>query len=314
MPAFGTRVTPLIGEMFLETFDYEANVRGYIGHKLMPIHNVPKQAGQYYYMGPEHLLKKNPPVKRNPDGTFNEISQTWGKDSYSTEDEGVEARIDSWEKTLFESEIQYEAVLMMRLNGTLAQAHETEVIALVDAETPTAASAVWTTISTDIKGDVEAAITRLDNKLIPIDRMRLKLVVPRNVWLGMKKNVGILDTFGSSERTDSREATKERIADILEVGEILVANSKKNDVPEFGTPSYTKLWTGTKAALVVTGEDDPEGENVRWGNTCVWSGGPPRFDRYEDKKRASEFIRNRVPRALKKVCPGAIEVFSGVSV
>lgn len=315
MPAFGSRIRPVLPGMYIETFDFESNLRGYVGTKLMPLVPVDKNEGSYYRLTKEHLLQKRPDTKINDEGNFREVSFKWDYSGYNTIDRGLEFRLTDRLKGIHGNDIAIEATGAKLLNAMLAEEHEEDVIALVNAETPTAASAVWTTTSTDIIGDVSNAISRLRTKLIPIDPAGFKLVVDWSVWKAMKKNVGILDTFGSQERKDGMTATQARIADILDVGEIVIANSFKNGVPEGGTPSYSGLWTATKAALVCTGTGTGP-TDVRWGNTLHWTeagGAPARFYRYKKENGTADVMRQRIDRTEHIVVSGAIEVISAVA-
>lgn len=313
MPAFGYKNRPVLAEMYIETFDYEANQAGYVGTKICPIQYVQEQAAEHYKITAAQLLQKRVDDRVSTEGNFKEVGFTWTYSNYSTQDRGLEYRLTDREKKIHGNDIALEAIGAKLLNHMLAENHEADVITLVNALTPTAAGGVWTDVDADIMGDVEAAITRLDNKFVPIDREKLKLVVSRARWLNMKKNVGILDTFGSDERKDSREATKARIADILEVGEIIVANGKYNSVAKGGTPSYSTLWDTTKAALVCVGSGAGDGSDVRWANTLIWENGPPRFDRYMKENKTAEVMRQRVDRCEHVVCSDAIEVIGTLS-
>lgn len=317
MPAFGTKHVPLLAEMFIERFDMAANQKSYVGTKLMPVVDVEEQTAKYYTILKEHLLLKRPDMRRSVEGTFPEISISWSMTSYSTDDRGIEFRLDDYEKKLYGNTLNLEMRGAAMLNAMHLEDHEADVITAVNAVTPTAASALWTVDSTDIIGDVEAALNRLDAKFVPIDREKLILVVPRLIWLAMKKNVGLLETFGSSERKDSRTATLDRVADILEVGSIHVCNAKANRIapaaPGPGTLAASAMWTSSKVALVCVGDGSASGTDIRWGNTLHWTGGPPRFDRYLSANKTSELMRQRVQRGLHTVCSDAIEVISSAA-
>ncbi len=312
MPAFGYKKRPVAAEMYIETFDFAANQMGYVGTKIMPLVGVQQQAAEYYKIGPEHLLKKVVEDRVSAEGNFNEVSFTWGYSSYSTQDRGLEYRLTDREKAIHGNDIALEAIGANMLNHMLAENHERDVITLVNTQSTNNGSAAWTTKTTDIIGDVEAGLTRLRAKMMPIDPARLALVVDWTRWRAMRKNEGILDTFGSDERTDQQAITQARIADILGVGQIIVANAMANTIPDGGTPTYTGLWTATKAAIVVVGSGTNDGQDVRWGNTLYWTQGPPRFDRYTKENKTADVMRQRIDRCEHIVCSDAIDVIAAI--
>jgi hypothetical protein len=312
MPAFGYKNRPVAAEMYIETFDFAANQMGYVGAKIMPLVGVEEQAAEYYKLEAAHLLKKVVDDRVSTEGNFNEVSYTWGYSSYSTQDRGLEYRLTDREKKIHGGDIALEAIGAKMLNSMLAENHERDVITRINALSTTAGSAAWTTLSTNIITDVEAAIARLRAKLMPVQPEKLALVVDWTRWRAMRRNEVILDTFGSNERTDAAAATAARIADILGVGQIIVADAQANSVPTGGTPSYGGLWTATKAALVVVGSGSNDGQDVRWGNTLYWTQGPPRFDRYTKENKTADVIRQRIDRCEHVVCADAIDVISGI--
>lgn len=312
MPAFGYKNRPVAAEMYIETFDYAANQMGYVGTKIMPLVGVGEQAAEYYKLEAAHLLQKVVDDRVSTEGNFNEVSYTWGYSSYSTQDRGLEFRLTDREKKIHGNEIALEAIGAKMLNHMLAENHERDVITRVNALGTTAGSAAWTTLGTNIITDVEAAITRLRAKLMPVKPANLALVVDWTRWRAMRRNEVILDTFGSNERTDAAAATEARIADILGVGQIIVADAQANSVPKGGTPSYAGMWTATKAAVVVVGNGSGDGQDVRWGNTLWWTNGPARFHRYTKENGTADVMRQRIDRCEHVVCADAIDVISGI--
>ena len=67
----------------------------FIAQKVLPVHNVDKQTGQYprIKIGEGSLMRKDV-SKRNPTGTYNEVTRKHSWDTFNLEDRGLKERID----------------------------------------------------------------------------------------------------------------------------------------------------------------------------------------------------------------------------
>lgn len=102
-------------------------------------------------------------------------------------------------------------------------------------------------------------------------RRGTKLVLGRPVWDALKQHPTILDLLKYGQTAgNAAKATKEAVAALLEVDEILVMEGIYNSAKEGATPAYNFI--GGKVALLVNTPARPALRTASAGYTFQWSG------------------------------------------
>lgn len=302
----------------LEEFDLEYNEAGFVGLKIAPVIEVDRQSGQYAKI-PLAAMLQSRDARRNSDGSYPRISGTGDKDTYATEDYGLEERVDDRRSAIYSDMWDSEVLAAQRVRYSIMEAHEQRVIdAVLGSGTPltsTASGALWSVAGTDVIAEVRAAKLRIRAKC---GKMPNVMVVDEEVIEYLLSNTGILDRYvGASDRT-AKSITVTGLAAALNLDEIVVSKSLKNTAVAPKAAVLASQWDKTVAMLLVrqNGAGNRDTRRPRLMNTFHWSedgsqvGGT--FETYRDEKTRGDIVRNRMETVEKIVYSNCAELITTV--
>ncbi len=307
-----TNSRPDIGQA-METIDLIAMRAGFVGLQIAPVLEVPRKSGAVGKIPIDSLL--SPKVtKRNPDGKYSRINGKADKVTYTTQDNGLEERVDDATDAEYMDIWDSEYLAGLRTLHGVLEAHEQRVIAAALSNSFTSASgAVWTTTTTDVVATVTA---RINAVRLRCGRKPNALVLDSEIVNYLLINDSVLDAFVGSADRSPRAIRLAGLAAALGLDEIIEASSVKNTSIIDGTPSLASNWDRTKALLFVkeTSTDTKRPQFMRtihWGNDGSQIGGT--FESYREESSRSTIIRNRMETAEVIMYAEAAEVITSVA-
>jgi len=300
----------------LEEFDLEANQKGFVGKKIMPVIDVDKAFGQYSKLTIQQLLRKNVDTSRANDGTYGSDQTKGSTDSYACIDHGFEERVDEREAEMYGEWWDAELIAASMARQTVLQDYETRVVAAVNAvSNTTAANTAWSsTASATPITNIKAARKAIRNRTGAIANT---LCLEWEAFEELKDNAQIIDRmkhqgFHDVVRENINEAM---IAAALDLEQVVVAGGLENTKNEGQTPVLGALWPRTKALLLVT-STSKNLKAPRWGNTFHWAQDGSTFgesiESYEDPRRRSQMMRARADVDEKVVYADCAQLITGV--
>ena len=153
----------------LQEFDVDANAMGFVGAAIAPAFESGEAFGEYTKIEAKDLLK-DVPTMRNRDGSYNTVGGKIEKDSFKTQEHGIQERIDEHDAAVYRNWYDAERLAVMRIRHVLLQAHNNMVIAKADALTggqAAAAAEKWDESgnASDPVADVRAACIALRDRI-----------------------------------------------------------------------------------------------------------------------------------------------------
>lgn len=293
-----------IAETYRE-LDLEMQQRMFIANMVLPFKRVRQVRGQFKKMKLDQLLQV-PKTGRAPGSAYNSIGFQYEYDTYDCKEYGLTAPIDDREAAIadiddpsFESDV--EAALITR--HSLMLAHEARVAAAIDANVSDsdAASAVWTTEATDVRGDVK------DNKIEFYEKNGVEanaLIVSYEVFEALLDNDDIIDRV--QHVRDARAAAlnnPQLIAGALNIEYLLVHKALTKTTPKgASTPTLDYLWDETKAYLLKISMGESIAADPGVGKTFAYTGDGAEpmgtVEQYRD-----EHVRSWIQRVRNDVDP-----------
>ena len=279
----------------------EARRWGYIADRVAPVFPVAEADATYPVWCRENMLKRSA-TRRNEDGTYNRVDGTFGTQSYSCEEFGLETLLDDRRRRRFSSFLDFERAMTRMLLHQILLDREIRLAAIVMNATTysaTAASASWGTVGTDILGDVNSACVRLSgNTGIPRDMF--SLIVSAATFWDLNRNTAILAQFSAtySPNLGIRPGmlTAAQIAQVLNIGEIVVAGGSYDTKGEGVTESISTIWSDAYVQLCVLAPPGSVMESPGAWRTLLWTPDSPTLpvvERYRSDERRGEVLRDR---------------------
>jgi hypothetical protein len=283
----------------------------YIGQSVLPIYGSEREVGRYpkFRIGKGELLKKES-QKRNATGTYNESTESFEWDSYSTEEFGHEKRVDDKVSKQMKDFFDAEMVTAQFCMNKLMLDYEVQVAsALLDPATfTTVNSSVAYTESNlatmDLPYDINAAL----EKLTLIGEQPNTMILSLPVFNRLKRSKQLQTyLYGFLNTTQGgANITTDTISAAFGIPNIVIAK-KSIDTAIKGKQTVAPVW-GTDYIWLgdVQGGDFMAGGA---GRTIIWDadseGGLFTTDQYRDEARRGNKIRVRSNRAVKIINPNA---------
>lgn len=279
---------------------------GLIGGLVMPPLEVSANSGQYLRIdnAAGNLMKVDgEAARRAQDGSYSRINRSWTKDTYLTEDRGLEELVDDSQQADLARFLDVEATVAKLLLRNIKLAHESRVASAIfntGTFNATAAGTAWTNAAADPVSDILDAIARLLKKGVSANT----LVVNQDVYNLLRKNAKVQSfIFGSVGTGDLRNVDAALIAANLGIEKVLVA-SAAYDASKRGaaTPSGTFIWASNRAWIGNVAEGNFQAGGA--GRTLTWKDDSPDLftvETYRDEGRRSGVVRVRQSTAEKVI-------------
>ena len=266
--------------------EYSQKQDGFIANRLFPFFPTQAQAAEYPVFKKENLLNVPAIKARAPGAAYERISMEFGQDTYATQDYGIEMPLDDRQLKIYPNLIaaqQAKTITLTRAMMVNKEIRARQIITTSGLPTSTPTTK-WDQASADIIGDVKTITRAIYENCGMMPNM---ITMPLAVWNFVSESPQIVErikyTFGGS-------VTKEMVARLFEVDEIVIAMSNNNTANEGATQSISSIWQNDVIFAVSDVNFDLEtpslGRTFGWiGNTP--SGGEYGMKTYRDDKHSS---------------------------
>jgi len=270
----------------------------FIGLKAAPIFSVPEADGEYPIMRRANF-KKRTPNDRATDGAYNRITGEFGKGTFSTEDRGLEERIDDRRRKRYRNLFDAEAAATRQLIFQQMLNHEYRVATLYSdgGWTNTNVATAWSTVATAVPlTDIQTGIDKLADKC-GASPDEIKLIIPRADFREMiattQINNKLLYTYPGIQPAS---LTPLQVAAMLGIKEVLVASGVQDSKEEGIAETNAQIWTAGVIYIAVLCEQEDDLEIPSAARSILWTEDSEvlnMVETYREDKTRSDIVRVR---------------------
>lgn len=307
----------------LVQFDLAMDRAGFIAQRVLPVLDVGASAGPFGKIPLEQLLKGGDTTRTNKGG-YNRGEWTFDKDTFSTEENGWEERVDERESNLYREFFDHEQISAARALDVVLREYEKRVAALVFNATTWTGTALTTAVQNEWSdlsnatpiADVEAAVKWVyaNSGLWPN-----ALIINRKVFRNLRNCDEVIERIqsaGAGFPTRAADITAAQLAAVFDLDYILVGGSTKNAAKEGQTRSLSQIWSDEYAMVcrIATSQDPKEpclGRTLHWSVDGSQIGGT--VESYEEVQTRGEIIRVRHDTDEKILYPQCGHLLSNIT-
>lgn len=256
-------------------FDLLGNIQGFVGYQIMPLFDVQLQTSPFTKMAKEELAKLAD-VVRTSNGSYNRITTNFAKDSYATEEYGLEIKVDERNKNIYKNVINSEmAATMLCYHNVLAKAEIRVCDKVFDTTTytPTTVTNEW---------DDHANATPIDDVMAAAQRVRNKtgqyanaVIFNREVRRNVVRCQQIIDRIagqGAGSEIEPASITNGQLAQCFDVKQVIVPDCSFDATDEGqSNTNLTDIWSKEYCAVGKIAETSLL-EEVAFGRTFHYTG------------------------------------------
>jgi hypothetical protein len=274
MPGPSTSLSTLrpdLGSML--EFDLEANRMKFIANRVLPILNV-DLAGDTFGKIPIAQLLKRANVKRGAKGDYNRIDWSFSKDTYATDEYGLEGPVDQNMARKYANYVDAEAATARLVLHMVLLEAEVRVKDLLfpGSYSPTAITNEWDDVANATPiDDVEAAVLRI---FAATGMWPNAIVFNKKVFRNVRRCEQVLDNIaaqGAGDKIKARDVTTAMLAAVFDLEQVIVAEGVYNSADEGQTATPTHIWSDEYAAVGVVATSQSIIEPCL-GHTFHWAG------------------------------------------
>lgn len=346
MGAPTTAITRFDLSLSYDEFNILANLRKFIGLRVLPPLAVSQEAADFLRIKIASLMTKIEDTRRAPRGTYNRDSYEWDKDSYSCDEHGVEEIVDDATEERYGDIIRGEQIATVRSVNRMLQRIEYDVAAAVFNTTTWTGSALTTTVTAwtsapttvDPIADIDAAHLKVNancgedaNTLVLTKKAFTAMIRTTRIESLLKYDASeLLVALNSGQNQTVVSEIVSGLKQLLQVEQILVGRGFKNTADKGQTASMSRVWDDTKAMLCVVHDDgldgDLENPMPQIGRTIFSNKnsepvpgaddaglGSLMFDEYREEAVRGSVIRPRNKRGIKILHPEAGHLLQAVT-
>lgn len=302
----------------LEEFSLVSDRQGFIGHRVLPVMDVARQAGKFGIIPIEQLLQTRA-TRRAPGAGYSRGNWTFQPATYGTEEHGAEEPVDDRESEIYADYFDAELVSTERAVDAVLRNAEIRIAAAVFNATTWSATAItneWDdyTNATPIT-DVEASVRRV---WAACGLWPNALIINRKVFRNLRLCAQIVDKakYQGFVNVQAGTITEQVLAQVFDLEEVIVAGSGKNSANEGQALSLAQIWSDEYAmvAKVVRSSDIRE---PGLGRTFHFGGDGSQVDglieSYRDETVRSNVIRCRHDVDEKILYTEAADLMSNIT-
>lgn len=286
-------VTTSLGDLagsFME-FDLEARARGFVGLEVCPPIEVHSAGGAFPKIPVEQLLQ-NPDTKRGPHSGYNRRQFTYGKDTFVTDEQGLEVEVDRRHAATLANAFEERRVAASLAFDGILRAAEKRTAALIFNATTWTGSALftdvtdeWDDVASTPRADVKAAMARVwaNSGLVAN-----ALIINDQVFQNLIDNTILVNA--------DTPITPETLAQFLGIERVLIAPAVKASNIEGQSIGISSIWSN-EYAMVCRVATTPNREEPCIGRTLHWDkdggkiGGA--IEVYRDETKRADVVRVR---------------------
>jgi len=248
--------------------NYLVNAEGFVGRRVAPLFLTPEQSAQYYVFDRDNMMSSPTLAGRAPSTPFPRTSLKLSDDTYRTVDRGLECPVDDGQRKKYAKAFDADAAAIRKIRNDVLVNHEQRVASVAKAaavanHTPTKRWDEYDEDDSDPVADVDTG----KNAIFNATGMEANLlIIPRAVFYKLKEHPAILEKIKYSQRG---VVTKEILAEVFGVDEILVPGLVTNSAAEGQTPVPSGIWG--KIAFLCHAENVQSLDAPNFMRTFVWT-------------------------------------------
>jgi len=270
-----------------------------IGFAALPGLSLPKESAVIPIITREHMLRLSD-GKRSRGGDYNRVTAEFDELSYRCEEYGHEQLVGDDDRSFYASDFDADFQASTGLASMLMRGHEKRVADLLfntstwtGSDLYTDVSTVWSTVSSDIIGDVNAAKLKVSQ----LTGMACNaLILSETAFNYLKSNTAISNSVIYT-RYPSDAQWRSNIAELLGLDYILIGKSRYNSASEGIAASTSALWSASYAMVARIANPGATLTEPCLGRTIIWEpdsgSGPYVVESYRDDKKRGDVIRVR---------------------
>jgi hypothetical protein len=268
---------PDLGGAMME-FDLEADRRGFIAHRVLPVLDVALAGDTFPKVKLESLLQDRD-TSRKPGGGYARGEWEFEDDSYATKEEGAEEPVDENTARKYANLFDAERICTARAVDVVMRRAERRVADLIFNAT------IWTgaSLTTGVTNEWDDAANA--TPITDVNAARKKvwdltglwpnaLVINRSVFNNLRTLDEVkeaIQSAGAGYPTRARDITIQQLAECFDLDYILVAGGAKNTANENQTRAISSIWSDEYAMVCRIAETQDIAEPCL-GRTFHWTG------------------------------------------
>ena len=243
---------PDLGSMF--EFDMDMNRSGFIAHRVAPVVDVADQKGTIGLVKLKDMLKE-PETGRNSRGQYNRTGYNFEDFAYETAENGIELPIDRRRAAIYREWFDFEVMSSRVALDIVLRAYEYRVANLLYNATTFAS----------YKTDITHEWNDWTNAVPLTDVIKGKrsiweatglypnaLCVNKRQFDNLRMNAQVIDKLesgGAGRSVEPAAITKEILANVFDLDEIIVSDSARDSANEGQDASIAPMWSDEYAML-----------------------------------------------------------------
>lgn len=286
---------------------YQPAPNGYLADKVMPAVPVNKESAIFWVYDKARF--DVPDALRAPRTDYNKVDWSASTDVYLAKEYGLEGEIDDDERENAAAPLDLDVDTTEIVTDMILLNREVRVAALVLStgtitQNATLSGATqWSDPNSDPLGDGKTARTTIFNAT---GYKPNTLLIGNGVFEALKLHPDVLDRIKYSERA---VVTKELLATLFEVDEVLVGGVLRKTSKEGQTVTLTDIWGSD--ALFYYREQRPSLKRASFGYQMRQK--PLRVFRYREDKRNTDVIRVTEKQAEKVIAAQLAYLFKSAA-
>jgi hypothetical protein len=282
----------------------------FIGTLALAIVKTSLKAANFLKTTRESILSRAD-TKRGTSGAYNRIDTYLKDDSYSCDEDGLEAVLGDDERAFYESDFDAEEDKLLHIYNKLMQELEIPIAAAVFNTTTWAGAALytdvkanpWSNIASDIIGPVIDAkeSQRKSGAGVEADT----LIVGAETLSNMLKNTGIREQFPGAARV-TLSMIEDGLPAIFGLRKLLVGKCRYDTADEGQDFVGADAWVKTYAMIAKTAEVGDSILEPCIGRTMLWVGDSPDLvtaEQYREEQARGDVFRGRHHTDIKILDP-----------
>jgi len=311
-----------------EELNGEMQARGYVGTRILPAFPVNSAGATFGVIKLKSLLAAaGADTRRTSTGGYNRGDYEFEDRIYTTRENGWEEPIDARELNMYASFFDLEVIAAQRAWEHVLNSLERRIIAATVGATVTAgrttgaSGAAWTNFTssnpiTDVFAAQEAIWARTG-------LWARTMTVSRRSFRNLRRNANIIAALqgaGAGVAATQKSITVEMLCEVLDLEEIVVADSIKNTANMGQTAALESVFPETQALVSVAAKSNDFKEPCL-GRTFHWGGDGSQMgdgnmigvvERYEEPQTRKDILRVRHETAEFILYGEAAQVITGI--
>lgn len=302
-PYTGSEVRRPDIEGVLEEFNVQADRAGFVATRLLPVQNVPVDAGTFEFIPIEELLQAHSNLERAPGSSYQRTDFTWRQGTFSTQELGIEIPIDDKMRNRYPNFPMEVQTAQMARDIVLRNIEIAVATALIDTNT-------FANSNVDTAWDVAASATPISDINTAMEKMFETngvypdtLVINEFVYRNLLACESITANLKGVRDTSQGMLSAADLASAFGINQVIVAGGAKNTAALGQSATISHIWGSDYAMLLKVMSDTTSPYDVGVGRVLHYSadgsaiGGT--IETYRDSAKRGDVLRCRMEATPK---------------